>query len=44
MSINFREQMASLKYTSLTQFFREADEQKKNKVETCPTTYEQLQS
>lgn len=24
--------MASLKYTNLTQFFREADEQKKNKV------------
>lgn len=32
MSIYFRQQMASLKYTNLTGFFREADEQKKNKT------------
>lgn len=32
MSIYFRQQMASLKYTNLTEFFREANEQKKNKA------------
>lgn len=32
MSMYFRQQMASLKYTNLTGFFKEADEQKKNKT------------
>lgn len=32
MSIQFRQQMASLQYTNLTGFFREVDEQKENKV------------